>query len=374
MSPAIKTQNPAFVLRAVHDTVIEERTIPKLRNDRDVRVEIKQTGICGSDVHYWDHGRIGDFILTTPIVLGHESSGVVVEAGAAVKNVKVGDRVAIEPGIPCRHCDYCRSGLYNLCPDTVFAATPPHDGTLSRYYVVAADFCYPIPEHMDMEEGALVEPVSSAVNMVRTGDVRGGQTVVVFGCGPMGVLCQAICRAWGTKRVIGIDIVQSRLDFAASFSGGRKEDVFMTPKRPEGVDGMEWSEHVAKVIREQFDLGEGPEVVLEVTGAEPCIQAGVHLCKKGGTFVQAGMGVENVYFPISVACVRGLRIQGAIRYVTGCHPSAVDLISTGKIDVKKLITHRYKFEQSEEAFRKVKAREEGTLKVMIEGVQDDTKI
>ncbi|RSL40674.1 hypothetical protein CEP53_013227 [Fusarium sp. AF-6] len=363
-------RNPAFVLRAVHDTVIEERPIPKLRNEWDVRVRIAQTGICGSDVHYWDHGRIGDFILPNPIILGHESSGTVVEVGSAVKNVKVGDRVAIEPGVPCRHCDYCRSGSYNLCPDTVFAATPPHDGTLSKYYVVAADYCFPMPDHMDMEQGALVEPVSSAVQMVRTGDVRGNQTVVVFGCGPMGVLCQAICRAWGCKRVIGIDIVQSRLDFAASFSGGRKEDVFMPPAKPAGKDGMEWSEHLAKVIKDKFNLGEGPDVVLEVTGAEPCIQTGVHLTKKGGTFVQAGMGTENVLFPIAVACVRELRIQGSIRYQTGCHPTAVDLVASGAIDVKKLITHRYKFEQSEEAFQKVKAREEGTLKVMIEGVQD----
>ncbi|KAL2681438.1 hypothetical protein Neosp_009049 [[Neocosmospora] mangrovei] len=363
-------RNPAFVLRAVHDTVIEERPIPKLRNEWDVRVRIAQTGICGSDVHYWDHGRIGDFILTNPIILGHESSGTVVEVGSAVKNVKVGDRVAIEPGVPCRHCDYCRSGSYNLCPDTVFAATPPHDGTLSKYYIVAADYCFPMPDHMDMEQGALVEPVSSAVQMVRTGDVRGNQTVVVFGCGPMGVLCQAICRAWGCRRVIGVDIVQSRLDFAASFSGGRKEDVFMPPAKPAGKDGMEWSEYLAKVIKEKFNLGEGPDVVLEVTGAEPCIQTGVHLTKKGGTFVQAGMGTENVLFPIAVACVRELRIQGSIRYQTGCHPTAVDLVASGAIDVKKLITHRYKFEQSEEAFQKVKAREEGTLKVMIEGVQD----
>lgn len=286
-------------------------------------------------------------------------------------------------------CDYCRRGSYNLCPDTVFAATPPHDGTLAKYFIVAADYCFPVPDHLDMEQAALVEPVSSAVQMVRTGDVHGNQTVVVFGCGPMGVLCQAICRAWGCKRVIGVDIVQSRLDFAASFSGGSPDDVFMPPKTPAGKDGMEWSEHVAQLIKDKFDLGEGPEVVLEVTGAEPCIQTGIYLVKKGGTFVQAGMGTEvrvpflvrwrdcwltdskqNVNFPIAVVCVREIRVQGSIRYVTGCHPTAVDLVASGKLDVKKLITHRYKFEQSEEAFQKVKAREPGTLKVMIQGVQD----
>lgn len=196
-------------------------------------------------------------------------------------------------------CDYCRKGSYNLCPNTVFAATPPHDGTLSKYFIVAADYCFPIPAHLDMEQAALVEPVSSAVQMVRTGDVRGNQTVVVFGCGPMGVLCQAICRAWGCRRVIGVDIVKSRLDFAASFSGGSPDDVFMSPRKPADKDSMEWSEHVAQVIKDNFNLGEGPDVVLEVTGAEPCIQTGVHLCKKGGTFVQAGMGTEVKFPPIT---------------------------------------------------------------------------
>ncbi|KAI0593147.1 GroES-like protein [Biscogniauxia sp. FL1348] len=360
--------NLSFVLRAVHDTAFEERPVPRLRNEHDVRVRIMQTGICGSDVHYWDKGRISDFVLTTPIVLGHESAGVVVEIGSLVTNVKVGDRVAIEPGIPCRHCDYCRMGSYNLCPDTVFAATPPHDGTLSKYYLVASDYCYLVPEHVDDEAAALIEPVASSVNMVRTGGVRGGQTVLVFGCGPIGVLCQAICRAWGVARVIGIDAVQSRLDFAASFGAARKEDVYLPPKKPEGMDPMEWSAALANTMKNDLGLREGPDVVIEATGSEQCIQTGIHILHKGGTFVQAGMGVENVYFPISVACVRALKIVGSIRYSTGCYPEAVRLVSTGAIDVKKLITHRYEFKDAEKAFQIVKKRGEGTLKVMISGV------
>jgi len=163
-------KNPAFVLRAIKDVAFEDRPVPKLRDAHDVRVHVGQTGICGSDVstnpiyrrlggnanlkqvHYWQRGRIGDFILSSPMILGHESAGTVVEVGDAVKNVKVGQRVAIEPGVPCRHCDYCRSGAYNLCPDTVFAATPPWDGTLAKYYIVASDYVYPIADHMTMEE------------------------------------------------------------------------------------------------------------------------------------------------------------------------------------------------------------------------------
>lgn len=137
-------------------------------------------------------------------MLGHESSGTIVEVGSAVKNVQVGDRVAIEPGVPCRRCDYCRSGQYNLCADTVFAATPPWDGTLSKYYTVAADYVYPLPEHLSMEEGALVEPMAVAVQVAKVADLRANQVVVVFGCGPIGLLCQAVAKAYGAKTVIGV--------------------------------------------------------------------------------------------------------------------------------------------------------------------------
>jgi D-xylulose reductase len=231
----------------------------------------------------------------------------VVEVGGAVKNVRVGQRVAIEPGVPCRHCDYCREGAYNLCPDTVFAATPPWDGTLSKYYIVAADYTYPIPDHMTMEEGALVEPTAVAVQISKVADLRAGQKVVVFGCGmrssadvtmeqrltdvlgPIGVLCQAVAKAYGASKVIGVDVVQSRLDFAKSFGA---DGVFMSSRPGNGTDPVEHCEKVASLIKEQFSLGEGPDVVLECTGAEPCIQTGVFVTKKGGTYVQAGMGKE----------------------------------------------------------------------------------
>lgn len=366
MAATNPTSNPAFVLQDIKKVFIEERPIPKLRDPWDVRVHIAQTGICGSDVHYWQRGRIGDFVLTSPIVLGHESSGTVVEVGSAVKNLKVGDRVAIEPGVPCRRCDYCRSGSYNLCPDTVFAATPPHDGTLSKYYLVASDYCYPLAAHLDFEEGALVEPLAVAVQICKVGNVRATQTIVVFGCGPIGVLCQAVAKAYGAKRVIGIDLSKSRLQFAKSFGA---DEVFQPPASPTSIkDEMEWSEFLAKMIKEQFHLDEGPDVVIEATGASSCIQTGVHLTKKGGTYVQAGMGRENVMFPITTACIRDLTIRGSIRYTTGCYPTAVDLIASGKIDVKRLITNRFKFEQAENAFELVRQGNESVIKVMIEGV------
>ena len=219
---------------------------------------------------------------------------------------------------------------------------------------------------MNMEEAALVEPVSVAVQIAKVADLRANQTVLVFGCGPIGVLCQAVAKAYGAKKVIGVDVVQSRLDFAMTFGA---DGVFMPPKKEASVDPIEHSEKVATLIKEQFDLGEGPEVVLECTGAEPCIQTGIFAARKGGTYVQAGMGKENVLFPITTACIRALNIKGSIRYTTGVYPAAVDLVASGKVDVKRLITNRYKFEEAEQAFELVKAGKEGVFKVVIEGVQ-----
>lgn len=336
-----------------------------------MRVHIQQTGICGSDVHYWQKGRIGDFILNSPIVLGHESSGRVVEAGSKVKNVKVGDRVAIEPGVPCRRCDHCRRGDYGLCADMVFAATPPDDGTLQKYYIVASDYVYPIPEHMSYEDGALTEPVAVALQINKVADLRAGQTVLIFGCGPIGVLCQAVAKASGASKVIGVDISESRAQFAREFAA---DGVYVSKSRPaEGEDPIEHSRKIGEEICAQYGLGEGADVVLECTGAEPCIQAGVFATRKGGTYVQAGMGRENVMFPITTACVRALTVKGSIRYSTGCYPQAVQLIASGKVQPSKLITHRFKFEQAEEAFELVKKAQENTLKVVIEGVQTEAQ-
>lgn len=372
--PNMSETNPSFILRAVKDVVVGSIPKPQIVDPYDVIVQIAQTGICGSDVHYWQRGRIGDFILTSPIVLGHESSGTIVEIGSNVKNLKVGENVAIEPGVPCRHCEYCRSGSYNLCPDTVFAATPPHNGTLSKYYKTASDYCYKLPEHLSLEDGALCEPVAVAVQICKVGNVRAGQTVVVFGCGPIGLLVQSVARASGAKTVIGVDISQSRLDLATKVMKSA-HGVFLPPAPPKKEDGQplsideecEHSAHVAQLIKDQFNLGEGPEVVIDATGAQSCIQTGVNLCKKGGTYVQAGMGRENVVFPITTACIRDLTIRGSIRYTAGVYPRAVELVASGQIQPRLLITHRYKFGEAEQAFETVRKGGEDVLKVMIEG-------
>lgn len=368
-----KNDNPSLLLRAVKDLTLTSIPTPTLTTPHSVLIHIAQTGICGSDVHYWQRGRIGDFILTSPIVLGHESSGTVLTVGSAVTNLKPGDRVAIEPGVPCRHCNYCRSGSYNLCTDTVFAATPPHHGTLSRVYATEADYCYKLPDHVDLEDGALCEPVAVAVQICKVGNVMPGQKIVVFGCGPIGLLVQSVCKAYAAKTVIGVDVSAARLKLAAETL--KCADGTFLPPKPEEVpkdadEEAAWSAKVAEMIKERFELGEGPDVVIDATGAQPCIQTGVNLCRKGGMYVQAGMGRENVVFPITTACIRDLTIRGSIRYTTGCYERAVELVASGKVQPKKLVTHRYRFEEAVEAFETVKKGGEGVLKVVIEGVRD----
>lgn len=366
-------ENPAFVLKAVKNVVLENRPIKPLQ-PKEVRVHIEQTGICGSDVHYWQKGRIGKFIMEEgkDMVLGHELAGTVVEIGSDVTTLKKGDRVSVEPGVPCRYCDLCRDGKYNMCEDMVFAATPPWDGTLQRYYNVAYDYCYKIPDHMNMEEAALVEPVTVAVQACKRADLRGRDFVVVFGCGPIGLLCQAVAKALGCKKVIGVDISDGRLEFAKTFGA---DGVFKMPPKEENEDAEAYAKRVSATIKKEFDIGEyGADVILEATGAEPCIQTGVFLARHEGRFVQTGMGREFVSFPVTEALVKQLNWTGTIRYSTGCYPTAVDLVASGKIDVKRLVTNRFKFEEAEKAFELVKEGRTDVVKVMIAGVTDETKI
>lgn len=358
--------NPAFVLQKIDHLSFEDRKRPSLRHSKDVLVHIEKTGICGSDVHYWEAGRIGKFVLESPMVLGHESSGTVVEVGDDVKNLKPGDRVAVEPGVPCRYCDHCKEGNYNHCPDMVFAATPPHDGTLQNYYRVDYDFCYKLPDNMSYEEGALIEPVSVAVQITKRASLKATDSVLVFGCGPIGLLCQAVAKAAGCKKVIGVDISDGRLEFASKYAA---DGVFKPSPSLADEDEDIYNKRMTKELLEKFDVDEeGFDVVLEATGVQPCIQLGVYAARPQARYVQAGMGKDFTNFPITTALIKELNWTGSLRYTSGCYPTAIDLVSSGKVDAKSLVTNRFTFEEAEEAFKLVRSRAENVIKVIISGV------
>jgi D-xylulose reductase len=292
------------------------------------------------------------------MVLGHESSGIVTAIGSAVKTLKVGDRVALEPGIPCRRCEPCKAGKYNLCPDMAFAATPPYDGTLAKYYVLPEDFCYVLPEQVSMEEGALMEPLAVGVHITRQAEVRPGDSVVVFGAGPVGLLCCAVARAFGASKVIAVDIQPARLEFAQKYAA---TGTFMP------VAGISTAENAEK-LRIAHDLGRGADAVIDASGAEASVHTGIHVCRTGGTYVQGGMGRDEINFPIMALCTKELNMKGSFRYSSGDYKLALELVASGKVNAKDLVTKVVAFKDAEQAFVEVKAGK--GIKTLIEGVKE----
>lgn len=309
-------------------------------------------GICGSDVHYLLNGRIGEYILKAPMICGHEASGVVAKCGSAVKHLKPGDRVAIEPGIPCRMCEFCKSGRYNLCRDVVFNATPPDHGNLMRYYKHAADFCFKLPDHVSTEEGALLEPLSVGVHACRRAKVTLGSKVLVCGAGCIGLVSLLSAKSMGATQICVVDVVDDKLAMAKKFGAHATLNV-----RNGTVE-----ENAKKVA----DLMGGimPDITIECSGAESAIKLGIMATKAGGTVVLVGLGPPEVKVPLVVAAMREVDLLGIFRYVN-CYPLALDMIASGKVDVKPLITHRYKLEDTLKAFETARTGAGGAIKVMI---------
>ncbi|KAJ4415836.1 Endo-1,4-beta-xylanase 2 [Gnomoniopsis sp. IMI 355080] len=346
--------NLSFILNKPKDVSFGDRPVPKLSSPHEVLVSVSWTGICGSDVHYWQHGGIGSFILKEPMVLGHESAGVIAQVGDAVTSLKVGDRVAVEPGYPCRRCEHCLRGKYNLCVAMVFAATPPIHGTLTGFYAAPEDFCYKLPDHVSLQEGALIEPTAVGVHIVRQAGVQPGQSVVVMGAGPVGLLCAAVAKAYGASTVVSVDIVPGKLEFAKNFASTH---TYLSQR----VSAEENAENIKKTC----GLPDGADVVIDASGAEPSIQASIHTLKVGGTYVQGGMGKSDITFPIMAFASKEAAAYGSFRYNHGDYKLALELVASGKIDVKKLISGQVPFEKAEEAFQKV--LEGQVIKMLIAG-------
>lgn len=342
--------NLTAVLKAVNELVLEERPIPT-PGKGDVLLRMQSVGICGSDVHYWVHGRIGDFVVKAPMVMGHEASGLVVSVGEGVTSLKPGDRVAIEPGVPCRLCSFCKGGRYNLCPDMQFCATPPVDGSLARYYTHAADFCYKLPDNMSYDEGALLEPLSVGVHACQRAGVKLGSKVLVCGAGPIGLVCMLTAKACGASKVIMTDIDESRLKVAQEMGASHVVKVTSRDSRA-----------LAKQIEET--LGCKPERTIECSGAEPSIATAIYATQSGGVLVLVGLGAPEVKIPIVDASVREVDIRGIFRYVN-CYQTALEMVASGKVNVKPLITHTYQLEETLQAFQRAKTGEGGAIKVMI---------
>jgi L-iditol 2-dehydrogenase len=348
--------NLTAVLHGINDMRLEQRPIPVPKANQ-VLLRMEVVGICGSDVHYLVSGRIGPFVVKGPMVIGHEASGTVLEVGKDVKNLKPGDRVAIEPGITCRLCPDCKNGNYHLCRDMIFCATPPVDGNLTRYYVHDADFCHKLPDNMDLEEGALMEPLSVGVHACKRAGVRVGSVVLVLGAGPIGLVSMLTAKAMGASKVIITDLVDHRLKKA------RELGADFTLR----IDKSMTEDDIIKTIKTQ--LGQDPTVTLECTGAEQCVRVALQVTRSGGVVILVGLGKFEMTVPLAGALVREVNIRGVFRY-NNDYPIAIELVKTGKVNVKPLVTHHYTIEDTLKAFNTAKTGEGNPIKVLIHANPD----
>lgn len=343
--------NLAAVLHKEYDLRLEQKPIPE-PGEGEVLIRMGCVGICGSDVHYYEHGRIADFVVKDPMIIGHEASGIIAKVGSKVTHLKPGDRVAIEPGVPCRCCSYCKEGRYNLCPDVFFCATPPHDGNLSRFYVHAADFCYKLPPHVSLEEGALLEPLAVGVHACRRSNVGLGTDVLVLSAGPIGLVTILAAKAFGAK-VVCVSRSTKRLQVAKDCGA----DTIIQVK--------DYVKEEAELIKQIHALGAAPQVTIDCTGTENCLTLGINVTRVGGILMLVGMGPQTVSIPLVNACAKEIDILSCFRYVND-YPVALAMVASGKCDVKKLITHNFKLEQTVEAFKTASKKSDDTIKIMID--------
>ncbi|XP_002736836.2 sorbitol dehydrogenase-like [Saccoglossus kowalevskii] len=317
----------------------------------EVLIAVDSVGICGTDVHIWMTGNFGDKIVKAPLILGHEPSGVVAALGEGVTRLKVGDRVAIEPSILCRTCDYCKRGRYNLCTDLKFCGVPPTNGTLVRYYCHPDDLCHKLPDHVSLEEGAMLETLAVGVYACERAGVTLGSKILIGGAGSIGLVTLLTAKAMGATDIVVTDIDQSRLECAKQLGA----DYTMV------ADSKDVRKFAKKI---EHALGCMPDIAIECCGAPSSVQTGIYATKPGGVVCLVGLGPDDATIPISNAITREINIRTISHYGHG-YPTALSMVASGKIDVKPLVTHKFPLAKSLDAFEAAKKGENGTIRVMI---------
>jgi D-xylulose reductase len=339
----------ALVLKSKGNLAIEDIELNEKMGPDDVRIKVHTVGICGSDVHYYTHGRIGNYIVDAPMVLGHEAAGTILEVGKNVKNLKTGDRVCMEPGVPNLRSRATLEGMYNLDPDVVFWATPPIHGCLRETVVHPAMFCFKLPDNVGFGEGAMCEPLAVGMQAAKKAQIKPGDVALVTGCGTIGLLAGLAALAGGCSKVIISDVIQPKLDIAAGYG--------MIPVNIKTQD-------LQKTVMDVTG-GWGVDIILEASGSEAAIKNIFAPLCPGGKIVFIGMPVEPVPVDIVAAQAKEARMESVFRYAHQ-YPRAVALLGSGKIDVKRLITDTYKFKDAVKAYEYAVKPKPTTVKVAIE--------
>jgi D-xylulose reductase len=334
---------------SLRDIEVEEPLGP-----RDVRIAIKTVGVCGSDVHYYTHGAIGQFVVREPMILGHEASGVIVEVGSAVGEFQPGDRVCMEPGIPDPKSRATRTGAYNLDPAVRFWATPPVHGVLRPIVVHPADFTFKLPDNVSFAAAAMVEPLAVGVHGTVKARVKPGDIAVVTGAGPIGLVTVLAAFAAGCARVLVSDVDETKLEIARKLG-----------KVPGAVLGVNVrAETLEDAVKRETD-GWGADIVFECSGNERAAAEIFDVVAPGGCVVFIGIPLAPISYDVSKGQVKEARVEHVFRYAH-VYPRCIAMLASGAIDVAPLITQTYPFEASVEAFDFAKSAPPGAVKVQIE--------
>lgn len=337
------------VMTDLQKVEIQERPIPTPA-ENEVLVKVEYVGICGSDLHYYESGRIGDFIVEPPFVLGHEAGGTVVEIGSNVKNLKPGDRVALEPGKTCGHCEFCKQGKYNLCKDVIFFATPPVDGVFQEYVAHEAGLCFKLPENVSTMEGALIEPLAVGMHAARQGNAHLGQTAVVTGAGCIGLVTLLSLKAMGVSKVIVVDVMEKRLQKALELGA----DAVINGKDEDTVTRI-----LELTDKRGFDLG------IETAGSQITASQLIKSAKKGATIVFVGYSASGeMTLPIGTALDKELTFKTVFRY-RNIYPMAIEAVASGKIKIRDIVTNYFELDDIQTALDSCVANKADIVKGVI---------
>jgi L-iditol 2-dehydrogenase len=348
-----KGEMHAAMLHAPRDLRYEQVPIPTPRAD-EVLVHITMNGLCGSDIHFYREGRLGPFKVDIPYIPGHEACGVVVREAANPGGPSEGQRVAIEPGVPCRRCELCKSGRYNLCRDVVFMSAPPINGTFCEFVAVAADFAHRLPDGVDDESGAFVEPVSVGVQACTRANLKAASTVAVIGAGPIGLVTMMVARAFGAAVVYLVDLLPSRLALGAAFGA--------TATINAGV-----MDPVARIA--ELTGGRGVDYVFDASGSSAACASAPALAARGGSVTIVGWPEQSAFpYPVESIIDKELDIHGTNRYCN-TFPRAISLLASGGIDVHPLVSHRFDLEKVTDAFAFAADNPAQTIKLMVRNAQ-----